>query len=152
MNLNGLPYLASCLSQGRKPARRLSQEAVKWILGRRDEELAGLDDNRVAGVLGIEPSALSRAFEKDLNIGINAYILREKIYRALFAIDRGMAVSSCELSQKLGFSKCENFVRAFKRMVLITPDRYIELKKKLEFLVVKGGRRRRTLLISLETV
>jgi AraC-like DNA-binding protein len=152
MDLNGLPCLASCRSQRRQPVRRLSQEAVKWILGRRDEALAGLDGHKIAGALGIEASTLRKAFEQDLHIGIDDYILREKIYRALFAIDRGMAVSSRELSQKLGFSKCENFVRAFKRMVLITPDRYIELKKKIEFLVVKGGRRRRTLLISLETV
>lgn len=75
-------------------------------------------------------AGLSETFEKDTALNIDKFISREKIYRALFAIERDHNISSQELSVKLGFRQYKKFSSEFRNTILIKPDQYIDLKRK----------------------
>lgn len=108
---------------------RLSNQLVKFVLTRKDEELARLDEKKVAEIFCVELSKLKQAFKNDMNLSINKFIKREKVYRAVFAIEQNRVISTQSLSKKLGFPRLSHFSREFKKMMLIDPDRYIHLKK-----------------------
>lgn len=108
----------------------LSQRVVRFILTRKDEDLAGLNEKKIADIFDMEQPIISRRFENDIKISINKFISRERIYRAVFAIDRNPDISVIELSVKLGFREYQNFIREFKNLILLTPDRYINIRKR----------------------
>lgn len=111
---------------------RLSERAVKFILSRRVEELTALTPVNVAGSLGIEPADLCRQFEKDQSMSLERFIQREKIYRALFIIEKNRDISERTLAAQLGFNNSQDFADEFETHLLVKPHKYIYLKKKHE--------------------
>lgn len=125
----------------------LSQQVVKFILTRKDEDLAGLNEKKIADIFDMEQPIISGRFENDIKISINKFISRERIYRAIFTIDRNPDISVNELSIKLGFREYQNFIGEFKNLLLLTPDRYINIRKRSSgTLGLKAGNHIRILL------
>jgi AraC-like DNA-binding protein len=114
---------------------RLSERAVKFILSRRVEELTALTAVKVAGSLGIDAADLCRQFEKDQSMSLERFILREKIYRALFMIEKNRDISQKTLAARLGFTSIQDFAAEFETFLLVKPHKYIYLKKKHEALL-----------------
>lgn len=64
-----------------------------------------------------------RLFKRELGISPNDYILTEKITRAK-ALLSNPAAKVAAVSYELGFSDANYFIKAFKKMVGVTPGNY----------------------------
>ncbi len=109
----------------------LGERVVACILGRKTEELPGLTGAGIAGYFGVDEPYLATTFEREQHISLAQYILREKIYRALFIIEKNHKITDSELAARLGFTEYAVFDREFRKFFLIEPAKYIDLRKKL---------------------
>jgi len=112
-----------------KKKRDISEQAVEFILSQKTEELKNLTEEKISRIIGIELSHLSRRFSKDQKITIPGFILREKLYRAYFILNKGPEKTVDSLSRELGFLQVEDFSNEFEKFFAITPDRYRDLKR-----------------------
>lgn len=106
----------------------LCDKAVEFILTRDIEELGALTEEKVAETLKVEPSDLTEIFKTHQPIALNYFISREKIYRAIFMLEKNPLISIEVLSTQLGFCQIDDFVMEFQNHILIDPYRYKELK------------------------
>lgn len=110
----------------------LSRKVAEFILTRHNEALAGLGEDEIARTFGINKSRFSREFRKEYNMSVDQFILRERLYRAFFFIEKnrgGSELSGTKVSEKLGFRQYQNFASEFKNYFLIEPDRFIHLNR-----------------------
>lgn len=113
----------------------LCQRVVEFILSLNTRELVELNEPAIALIFDVDPLSLSRQFEKEKKITLTKYIVRERVYRAFFSIEKNPLVSGTELSAEFGFFTTDIFNREFKNIFLIHPERYIFLKKEnLEYI------------------
>lgn len=110
--------------------RKIPERAVDFILSCENEELRNLKVNEVASRIKANRSYLSWSFKDKQNISISNFILREKIYRAMFILDKHHDTSIDELSMMLGFLKVEDFVNEFEKHLAIEPKRYLEIMRR----------------------
>lgn len=108
----------------------LCERVVECILGCDDMELSRLDEARLAGIFRVKREYLEGKFEVEQQIDLKAFILRERLYRAFFFIEGNCEISTRELAKKLGFLGLKSFVREFKNLFLVEPDKCFDLKKK----------------------
>ena len=109
--------------------KNISSQAVDYILTRKNEELRNLDAENVAKGIGSNRSYLTQNFNVDQKISLTDFILREKIYRAVFILEKNHNISIKELSNNLGFREVKDFVREFRSIIAIEPDKYRNLRK-----------------------
>lgn len=77
----------------------------------------------ISNRLGKSPSYVSRTFEKDMNLPLKQYILRQKIKEAQWLlISKDHSIS--DISMQLGFSSQPHFQTAFKKIAGISPNTY----------------------------
>jgi AraC-like DNA-binding protein len=108
----------------------LSEQAVEFILTRNIEELAHLTEAGISQVLGANQVVLRRLFKISQDISLERFILREKLHRAIYVLERGPEISVKKLSEELGFRKVEDFIKEFEGYMAITPGRYKKIRFK----------------------
>ena len=108
----------------------LSTQAVEFIITRDLDELAHLTETGISQVLGANQAVLRRLFKTSQSISLERFILREKLHRAAFILEREPGISVKKLSERLGFPEVEHFSKAFEDYLAITPGRYKELRFK----------------------
>ncbi len=106
----------------------LCDKAVEFILTRSIEELSALTEEKVAETLEVKPSYLIEIFKNHQHVALNHFISREKIYQAIFILEKNPSISIEELSEQLGFYQTDDFVMEFQNHIFIDPYRYKELK------------------------
>lgn len=109
---------------------RLCERVVEFILSRNTGDLVRLDNEQIARIFKVDPSFLCRQFETEQRISLNKFIARERMYRAFFMIEKDQILSGRELAQELGFPHPRIFYEEFKSLFLISPDKYISLKRR----------------------
>lgn len=109
----------------------ICEKVVEFILTRRDRDLAVLSKNNIARFFGVEDASLAREFMAGQNMTLDQFILRERLYRAFFLIEKKHRLSGSRLARELGFNSPGIFRREFKNLFLISPDKYIRLKIKI---------------------
>ena len=112
-----------------KKKRKISDKAVEYILTLKLEQLRDLKVGKIAEDIDTNRSYLSRRFKIDQKISLSDFILREKIHRAIFILEKNQKKSIPELSMELGFLKVEDFAVEFERCMAIKPERYKYIKK-----------------------
>jgi AraC-like DNA-binding protein len=110
---------------------KLSQQVVEYILTRDMEELSTLSGEKIARALHRNRTYLYRRFKLDQNIGVHQFILREKMHRTVFVLEKDNDISITELSRRLGFLSVERFAREFIKYLAIDPRKYRELKTRI---------------------
>jgi AraC-like DNA-binding protein len=108
----------------------LCDRVVEYILTRDNEELGVLTEERIAEVLDIGPSELARKFAKHQRIALNRFLVRERIHRAVFILEKDRSIQVAALSEKLGFSRSDEFVMEFKNYLAVHPNKYRELMER----------------------
>ena len=109
----------------------ICEKVVEFILTRRDRDLAVLSRNNIARFFGVESVSLAREFMSDQKMTLDQFILRERLYRAFFLIEKNHKLSGNRLARELGFNSAGTFRREFKNLFLISPDKYIRLKLRI---------------------
>lgn len=108
----------------------MADAAVVFILNRPDEGMKDLSAKNVATAVGLDKAALTKAFRRTLGISLTGFIERERLYRALFALETKPHISSGDLAVRLGFSGSEAFEKEFEDFFLVPPRKYKEFVKK----------------------
>jgi len=105
----------------------LSDRVVEFVLTRKIEELAALTVENVAGNLKINRSHLSRTFKAEKNFTIEEFIFKIKIIRSATLLKDNNELTIKDISKRMGFCRCDYFIRIFKRYFGTTPAKYREL-------------------------
>ncbi|MGE5342612.1 MAG: helix-turn-helix transcriptional regulator [Candidatus Omnitrophota bacterium] len=105
----------------------LSDRVVEFVLSRVDEELATLSVEHIAFRLGLHRSHLSRSFRAEKDFTIEEFIFKIKISRAAGILEEYPDITIKDIAQKIGFCRCDYFIRIFKRYFGTTPSRYRDI-------------------------
>ena len=106
---------------------RISHRVVEFILTREPDELSTLSREEISAALSLDPVKMIHVFEADQRISLDRFILREKMYRAFFLIEKNHGITIEELAKRMGFLQTSEFAREFETIFLIDPGRYKEL-------------------------
>lgn len=109
------------------PDDDISRRVAEFILTRQLDELSTLTREKISTVLSLDPVKMTRAFESDQHISLERFILREKMYRAFFLIEKNHGITIEELAKKMGFLQTLEFAKEFETIFLIDPGKYKEL-------------------------
>lgn len=77
----------------------------------------------IAGYLHINSAHLSRQFKKETGLNITDYIHRKRIDEAKRLIERGN-LALMDIAFSVGYNDLSYFIKIFKRITSITPERY----------------------------
>jgi len=102
------------------PDHRLVRRAQEQIRAGAQVRIRASD---VARRLGVSREHLSRVFRQETGVSICRYMVEEKMGVAC-ALLRDGTLSVKEVSQRLGFAAPAHFVRAFRRVVRLTPGAF----------------------------
>jgi two-component system response regulator YesN len=108
----------------------LSDRLVEYVLTRKLDELAMLTVESSASHLNINRSHLSRTFKNEKGFTIEEFIFKIKIIRAAALLRENEELAIKEVARKMGFCRCDYFIKIFKRYFGTTPAKYRELMKK----------------------
>jgi len=120
---------------------------ILYNLHSNTEQLPGITESALAEIFNTPREELRRRFEKIYKKTIEAYLLEQK----LFYVSARIASRECnilnlpELSLQLGFSSYREFADLFTELLLIDPQRYIELTEEKEKVKNDIGKRLRIL-------
>lgn len=103
--------------------RSLSEEIISYV----NENLKNdISIKKIANVLHISQTEVSRAFKKSLGTSIYDYILTKRLI--MFNKKIATAKSTQELSRECGFHDYSSFYRLYKKRFGISPSEYIKNK------------------------
>jgi len=105
----------------------------------RDEVLSIVNENYsntelnvgfIADMMGRNLDSLSRAFTKLTGMGLLDYIHSVRIEKSKALLSGGEDFAIQRIARMVGYSNCESYIRAFKRMEGMTPGRYKAMARK----------------------
>ena len=99
----------------------LVQNAMRYIHRNYTEPL---EIAAIARYVKCHPDYLSRVFKKSVTCGLSEYVLRVRIDRARHLIDT-KRFSIGEIAWNVGFQDQSHFGRVFKRLLGVSPGRYV---------------------------
>lgn len=106
----------------------IAEQAIDFILTRKIEELADLTRAKIARALSVNANDLAHKFKNHQHITLRKFILREKLHRAAFLLEKKQELTINDLAAKLGFSKLEHFDKEFMRYFAAEPIQYRNMK------------------------
>jgi two-component system response regulator YesN len=105
----------------------VSDRVVEYVLTRKISELGSLTVENIAVNLKINRSHLSRTFRAEKKFTIEEFVFKIKIIRAASLLKENADMTIKEIARKLGFSRCDYFIRIFKSYFGTTPAKYRDL-------------------------
>ena len=105
----------------------LADRVVEHVLTRSVEELSLLTVERIANHLEVNRSHLSRTFKNEKNFTIEEFVFKIKIIRSAALLKEHDDWTIKEIARKMGFCRCDYFIRIFKHYFGTTPAKYREL-------------------------
>lgn len=105
----------------------IADRVVEHVLTRSLEELSVLSVEKIAHHLELNRSHLSRTFKNDKNFTIEEFIFKIKIIRSAALLMEHDDLTIKEISRKMGFCRCDYFIRIFRLYFGTTPAKYREL-------------------------
>ncbi len=110
----------------------LSDRVVEYVLSMKVDELANLTVESIAFTMKVNRSHLSRTFKAEKDFTLEGFLFKIKIIQAATLLKDNMQLTIKDVSKKIGFSRCDYFIRIFKKYFGTTPAKYRQL-------VVKKG-------------
>ncbi|MCU0287009.1 MAG: helix-turn-helix domain-containing protein [Acidobacteria bacterium] len=107
----------------------LSERLVEYVLTRKLDELPTLTVESSAKYLKINRSHLSRTFKNEKGFTIEEFIFKVKIIRAASLLKEKEELTIKDVAKKMGFCRCDYFIKIFKHYFGTTPAKYRELMK-----------------------
>ena len=113
-----------------KDSNNISDRVVEYVLTRQVDTLGSLTVENIATSLNLNRSHLSRTFKTEKKFTIEEFIFKIKILRAASLLQARSDLTIKEIAKKLGFCRCDYFIRIFKRYFGTTPARYRDFSKR----------------------
>lgn len=110
-------------------AVRLAREYLEDNLGR------GVSLEELARLANLSPFHLARVFRDEVGLPPHAYQTQARVGRARSLLLRGWPAA--RVAQETGFADQSHLIRRFKRLVGVTPGRYAEESKNVQYAVVR---------------
>jgi YesN/AraC family two-component response regulator len=117
------------LNSSRKRRISMAEKAAEFILKMEDEKIRFLAAKDVAKRLNKNLILLSPVFFLFQKISLSKYIIREKIYRAYFILEKDQEIPAKNLSERLGFVSPQVFKDEFEKFFCVKPEMYQKIKK-----------------------
>lgn len=114
---------------GEHRAVRLTREYLEDNLGR------GVPLEELARLANLSPFHLSRVFRDEVGLPPHAYQTQARLGRARSLLLRGW--SAARVAQETGFADQSHLSRRFKRLVGVTPGRYAQESKNVQYAGVR---------------
>jgi AraC-like DNA-binding protein len=108
----------------------LGDQVVEYIVSRTLDELRTLTIKDITEHFRVSKMHLIQTFKNQKDITPGKFILREKMYRAAFLMEKDKNVKVREICKMTGFSTSDYFIRVFKKYFGIAPCRYREIRNK----------------------
>jgi AraC-like DNA-binding protein len=102
---------------------------ARYILGLQLEDLRVIKIKDISRTFDINASFLSRKFKSRKNCTLCEFIQMEKMQRAAALLQEMASLRINDLSDYLGFSSTEYFIRSFKKKMGVPPNTYRKLRK-----------------------
>ena len=106
----------------------LSDQVIKFIVSREDEEFVSLTVKRLAQKFKISRFKLLRTFKAEKKMTLEFYLSQEKMCRCAFLLISDKDITVKEVSKQMGFCTCDYFIRVFKKYFGLLPGQYKEYK------------------------
>lgn len=97
---------------------------IEYVYTRPTEELGLLTVNIIADRFGRNRAYLSRRFHREKEVTLQKFLIQEKLRRGTLLLRNERQLSIREITEILGFSSSEYFIRIFKRQYGLTPNRF----------------------------
>jgi len=104
--------------------KSLSDRVVEYVITRNLDDLASLSVENIASHLDHNRCHLSRAFKHEKNFTVEEFIFKIKIIRAASLLKDDMDMTIKDVARKIGFCRCDYFIRIFKNYFGTTPAKY----------------------------
>ena len=114
---------------GRNGEKDIVDLIARYILGLQVEELRIIKIKDISKKFEINASFLSRKFKARNNYTLCEFIQMEKIQRAIILLHQVESLRINELSERLGYSSTEYFIRSFKKKMGVPPNTYRKLRQ-----------------------
>ncbi len=109
--------------------KTLTEEVVKFITTRPDEELAVLTVAKVARIFDVDRCKLTRKFKIYKAVTPEFYIFREKMVRAAFLLSFDDDITIPKVAEGMGFCNGQYFSRVFEKFFGVVPCKYQEYRQ-----------------------
>jgi len=107
---------------------RLSDRVAEYILKESVGELDVLSVKAIALVFNIDRRHLWRVFKNEKGVTLESFLFRIKINEASSLLVHYPQLSVKEIAGKIGYSRCDYFIRVFKEYFGTTPGKFRDLK------------------------
>lgn len=108
---------------------------IKKIIEYVDENLdSKLTLKKATQISKLSPSRFCELFKNDTKICFSKYIIRARIKKACELL-RENSLSIKQISYKVGYSYISNFNHDFKKLIGISPSKYIKKQQNLIYLI-----------------
>jgi two-component system, response regulator YesN len=107
--------------------KSLSDRLVEYVLTRTIDQLAILTVEKIALHLQVNRCHLSRTFKSEKFFTIEEFVFKIKIIRTASMLKEEPNKTIKEISSRIGFSRCDYFIRIFKQYFGTTPAKYRDL-------------------------
>jgi AraC-like DNA-binding protein len=105
----------------------ISDQVMRFIFSRDNEELGELTILKIACKLNISQSHLYQIFQNEKKIPPGKFLMMAKMIRAAILLDESDEIPPIKVvSKKMGFSSTDYFTRIFKEHFGTTPGKYRE--------------------------
>jgi AraC-like DNA-binding protein len=104
----------------------ISDRVVEFVLNCSIDQFQNLTVSKLAKIFNVHRCYLSRKFKNDKEFTICEFLVREKLFRAVDLLKSDDELTIRELSEKMGFSNSNYFIRIFRRHFGISPGQYRE--------------------------
>ena len=113
-----------CDLDARKHKNSLIEDAVRYIDLHYADPSLSLSD--IAKGLFVNPSYLSRAFRREMNMTVTEYITTKRIDQAFMLIMTGKYTRVSDVARMVGYSDSLYFSKTFKKVRGVPPSKYFE--------------------------
>lgn len=103
-------------------------QVVIYILSCTLEELKELSIRSMTEYFNVSKVCLINKFKDEKGITPAKFILNEKLIRAAFLMEINHDLTVREITEKVGFSTCDYFIRVFKEHFGLPPCQYRDAK------------------------
>ena len=108
--------------------KQLSELVIQYVLTIPEDEFAGVSVENLARIFKVDRFKLSREFKHQVKMKLEDFLFKEKMMRAALMLLAYRDITVKEVSERIGFSTCDYFIRVFRQFYGVVPGRFKELK------------------------